>query len=771
LHKIAAISLLILGFLFKAGAQGLINNGGNIVMKTNTYLIVKGANGHFLNKNNGLVDMRGAALMKVGGNWTNEAANPVMKSNGGTVELNGGIQTIGGFYPTGFSGLILGGTGEKRLLVNTYTGGVYGGTKSGVLVLHNRLVLNSKRLIVNNGRPSAIHRTTGYILSETDPITGYGEVQWNLRSSNNDSLYILPFGANDAQFIPLVLGVKQAGTQTTDSGYLVVATYPTNPNLLTNNRPLPTGVNNFMNRFGLENANMALDRFWVIQGGEFTQYPEMDVVFSYRDQEWDAVGASKNDIEEPEMVAVKYNQGTQKWEYPGFGFNDPTLNRVYTSGLTSYLGNWVLTELPYCPVADYTTDDRCYTIPFIFKDSSSINKFNITKWEWDFGDGNISVDKNPVHTYQKPGLYPVQLKVTASQGCPDSVVYMIEAFTHPDASFVHADTCFDQQTLLKSTSVDTGYTITGAFWKTSDGANLNGDSTRHQFGSVGSQFASLIVENEKGCRDTVINTLTIRPNPRATFITQPICENSNVDYFSTSSTASGAISKYYWKLPFGYEALRKDTSFFFQKPGSYSIRHRVINNFGCIDSTDVIQLVKPKVYADFDFSPDVPTIADPKVFFTEKTINANSWFWDLGEPGEFSNMRNPIHDYKDTGWFRVILIANNDVNCPDTAEKQVYIKPVVKIWIPNAFSPQGGDILNNTFRPLGTLSGITDYNMVIFNRWGEKLYETTELEKPWDGTIQNGNTLCQTGVYMYMIRMIDINRETHTFHGAVHLIR
>jgi gliding motility-associated-like protein len=134
-------------------------------------------------------------------------------------------------------------------------------------------------------------------------------------------------------------------------------------------------------------------------------------------------------------------------------------------------------------------------------------------------------------------------------------------------------------------------------------------------------------------------------------------------------------------------------------------------------------------------------------------------------------MRNPIHDYKDTGWFRVILIANNDVNCPDTAEKQVYIKPVIKIWIPNAFSPQGGDILNNTFRPLGTLSGITDYNMLIFNRWGEKLYETTDLEKPWDGTIQNGNTLCQTGVYMYMIRMIDINRETHTFHGAVHLIR
>lgn len=765
------ISLLMMILLFKAGAQGLVNNGGNIVMKSNTYLIIKGNTGNFLNKNNGFADMRGNALMKVGGHWTNNASNPVMKGNGGIVELNGGIQNIGGFYPTGFSGLILGGTGEKRLLVNTYTGGVYSGTKNGVLLLHNRLVLNSKRLIVNNGRPSAIRRTTGYILSETDPITGYGEIQWNLRSSNNDSLYIFPFGANDAQFIPLVLGVKQAGIQSADSGHIMVATYPTNPNLITNNRPLPTGVNNFLNRFGLENANMALDRFWVVQGGEFSTFPEMDIVFSYRDQEWDASGASKNVIEEPEMVAVKYNQGAQKWEYPGFGFNDPSLNRVYTSGLNQYLGNWVLTELPYCPVADYTTADRCYTIPFIFKDSSTIKKFSITKWEWDFGDGNISLDKNPVHTYQKPGLYPVQLKVTATQGCPDSIVYMIEAFTHPDASFVHADTCFDQLTLLKSTSVDTGYNITGAYWKTSDGANLNGDSTRHQFNSVGSQFASLIVENEKGCRDTVINTLTIRPNPKASFLTDPICENSGVDFFSASTTASGSLSDYYWKLPYGYETKQKDTFFFFDKPGSYTIRHRVLNSYGCIDSIDLIQLVKPKVYADFDFSPDVPTIADPKVFFTEKTINASSWFWDLGEPGEFSNMRNPIHDYKDTGWFKVILIANNDVNCPDTAEKRVYIKPAVKIWIPNAFSPQGNDLLNNTFRPFGVLSGITDFNMMIFNRWGEKLYETTDLDKPWDGTIQNSNTLCQPGVYMYLIHMVDINLETHSFNGTVHLIR
>lgn len=765
------IWILCLLVPFAGHGQGLINNGGTIVMKSGSNLIVTTSNGHVLNKNMGWIDMRGNALLKLNGNWINNAPNPVMKSNGGVVLFSGGIQTIGGFYPTGFAGLELGGTGEKRLLVNTFSGGVYAGARSGQLILHNRLVLNSKRLVVNNSRPSAIVRTTGYLLSESDPITGYGEVQWNLRSSNNDSLYILPFGANDGSYIPLVLGVKQVGTQLTDSGFLVVATYPTNPSLAFNNRPLPTGVNNFQNRFGLENAPMALDRFWVIQGGEFSAYPKLDVVFSYRDLEWDPSAGSTNLIEEKEMVAVKYNQSIQKWDYPGSGFNDPSLNRVYTNDISQYLGNWVLTELPYCPVADFTTTDQCYTIPFVFKDSSSIEKFNITKWEWKFGDGNISAAKNPFHTYAKPGLYPVELRVTSNQGCPDSIIYMVEAFTHPVALFTHEDTCYQDQTGLFSTSYDTGYAITGAWWNTSDGAALNGNTVKHVYNSIGSHFANLVVENEKGCRDTVIQSLTIRPNPVAAFVTDPICEYAAVDFLSQSNTASGTISDYEWHLPFGQKTQNRDTAFFFEKPGSYPIKHWVRNNYGCVDSIELMQVVKPKVYADFSFSPDIPTIADPLVSFTDQSVNASIWNWDLGEFGVFSSNRHPVHKYTDTGWFKVQLIANNDVNCPDTVERMVYIKPAVKIWLPNAFTPKGLDLLNSTFRPFGVLSGITSFEMQIYNRWGERIYETNDLEKPWDGTAFGGNVECPPGAYLYLIQMVDINRESYSYQGTVHLIR
>lgn len=765
------INLFVLSAAIAANGQGMVNKGAQIVVKNGAWLKVNNSTGHFLNKNNGWMDMRSGSHMVVEGNWINNAANVVMKRNGGTVWLNGGNQSIGGFYTTGFNSLILGGTGDKTLLVNTICGGSYAGLKTGVIRLDNNLILNSKRLIINNERPSAIVKSTGIILSETDPISGYGEVQWNLRGSNNDSLYIFPFGTADAQYIPLVVGVKGAGVQTADSGFLSVATYPTNPGLPVNNRPLPTGVNNFLNRFGKENANMALDRFWIVQGGGFSTYPVSDVVFSYREKEWDNSAGSSNIIDEAELIAVKYNNGTQQWQYPGTGFSDPAANRVYTTSLNNYLGNWVLTQLPYCPIADFTTQDRCYTIPFVFKDSSSIKKFSITDWQWDFGDGNFSTVKNPVHSYKLPGKYPVQLKVTGSQGCPDSIVYLVEAFTHPVASFIYADTCFNQQTNLNSTSVDTGYNITGAYWSTSDGAGLNGNNVKHAYTSTGNHFANLIVENEKGCRDTVLNPFIIRPNPKAGFTTTPICENSEAPLSSAATTAQGGIVKTRWTLPFGNTSEAKDTILFYSKPGTFPIKLWVENNFGCIDSFEGSQLVKPKVYADFDFNPLVPTIADPLVYFTDKSTNASLWNWDLGDFGVFSTQRNPAHSYSDTGWFRVVLIANNDVNCPDTAIKMVYIKPAVKIWIPNAFTPDNLDVLNNTFRPFGVLSGITDFEMKIFNRWGEKIFETTSFDKPWDGTIRNGEVLCQPGAYLYMIRMIDINYETYSYNGTVHLIR
>jgi gliding motility-associated-like protein len=772
MHRLKWSSFILLSALATLGkSQGLINNGASIVVKNDAFLVVSGKAGNFTNQNNGTVNVNARGYIKIKANWSNLANNSVFVSNSGTVILYGDTQYIGGFYPTGFYNLDLTGGAPKVLNINTFVGGVYNYSRNGRLILNSTLILNSNRLIINNPKPSAVYKGIGYIISETDPISGYGTMQWNIRGSNNDSLYIFPFGTQNATYIPTVLNVKSAGIQIMDSGYLSLATYPTNAQLNPNNRPLPLGVNNFQNKYNVENGPQALDRFWVLGGDQFITLPDIDMVFSYRKSEWDATNSSTNTILGNELKAVKYDPTTQKWQYPGNGTSDPVLNRVYSGGMKNYLGNWVLSENPYCPIPDFTTLEKCYTVPFFFKDESTIPRFSITGWTWDFGDGQLSSVKDPVHRYENPGLYPVMLRVFSDKGCEDSVIYNIEAFTIPVADYEYLDTCYKTPTSFKSTSTDSKYLLTKTDWFFSDGTNSQGSSVSHQFAFVGNQFADLIVENSRGCRDTMRQSFIIQPLPFARFDVEPICENTTVDYTSASGSPSGIIIAYKWNFHNSFSSDLKDTSVFYSKADNYIIKHWVQNQYGCEDSIEKLLLVKQRAIANFDFEPKPATISTPIIRFTDKSSNTSIWEWDFGDFGFTENVQNPVHEYKDTGWYRVILIANNDVNCPDTIMKLVFIKPEVRVYLPNAFTPQGFDDLNSTFKPVGILNGTIEYTLQIFNRWGEMLYESDDIDKPWDGTIRDGKVQCQAGAYLYIIRLMDVNRELHVYKGTVNLIR
>jgi gliding motility-associated-like protein len=106
------------------------------------------------------------------------------------------------------------------------------------------------------------------------------------------------------------------------------------------------------------------------------------------------------------------------------------------------------------------------------------------------------------------------------------------------------------------------------------------------------------------------------------------------------------------------------------------------------------------------------------------------------------------------------LIANNAGNCPDTLRRGIAIKEVLIYYIPNTFTPDG-DKFNQTFQPVFT-SGFDPYNfnMKIFNRWGQLLYETNDYTRGWDGSFDN--KLVLEGIYMYKIQFKDSQSENQT---------
>lgn len=196
-------------------AQGVINNGASIVLTSGSTMYVDGgsSNGNFKNQDNGAFTgtVNNSGTIYVSGDWINNSAANVFTANSGTVSLLGGNQAIKGITTTYFNHLTLSGSGVKTLEINTLTGGGFT-SPAGVLALNGLpLDLNTHTLLVNNPNTSAITRTTGFIISETNVGTNPSVIDWNCGSMNGT--YVFPFGLLTApNYIPLTITKSSGNT-------------------------------------------------------------------------------------------------------------------------------------------------------------------------------------------------------------------------------------------------------------------------------------------------------------------------------------------------------------------------------------------------------------------------------------------------------------------------------------------------------------------------------------------------------------------------------
>lgn len=304
------------------------NSGIDVTVTPNCTTFV---DGHVINNAQGFVHNNGNIFLT--GDWTNNEPSGCLDPATGSVILFGGNQSIQGSQTTTFNNLDCQGSGTKTLNINTIVGG-----NTGVLSLNsNPFDLNSNSLIVTNPLPSAITRSGGYIISETDPASGYGTIQWNL--GNSASNYEFPFGTTNGAYIPFLFNISSAGAQAT-TGNISVATYPTITSNVPNNRPLPGGVINLTDQVtGNEAAPKCADRFWIIDANNYSTNPTADITFTYQDSEWDASAGSTNTIVEDSLQGWRWN-GTQ-WQNPPAGTDNSSANTVTASGINVF-SPWTL---------------------------------------------------------------------------------------------------------------------------------------------------------------------------------------------------------------------------------------------------------------------------------------------------------------------------------------------------------------------------------------------------------------------------------------------
>lgn len=312
--------------------QLLTNSGASIAVQSGAQLTVQG---DVLNAGTGSITNSGT--IDLSGNWTNDASNDCFGSSEGTVIMNGTGQQIGGSGYTQFNHLQLTG-GDVTLMQDAYVGGGAMSSRTGVLALNaSRLLLNSRLLGLTNSDPTAVSRTTGFLVSETGPAPGYGRVNWFL-GDHAPAFYTVPFGnASTNDYLPLDMNLLVAGSGT--SGWYTFATYPTDPFALPNNRPLPTGMGSFTDLAGVENAHNVVDRFWIIDADEYAAEPTVRFTFTYRDSEWNT---GTNTIAEATLQAQQWDGAL--WINPPTGSVNTVNNTVGSLPLSQAGQAWVLVQ-------------------------------------------------------------------------------------------------------------------------------------------------------------------------------------------------------------------------------------------------------------------------------------------------------------------------------------------------------------------------------------------------------------------------------------------
>ena len=196
------------------------------------------------------------------------------------------------------------------------------------------------------------------------------------------------------------------------------------------------------------------------------------------------------------------------------------------------------------------------------------------------------------------------------------------------------------------------------------------------------------------------------------------------------------------------------------------------NSCEIIGSVYIEDLEKP--LADFNAMPDhrryFEQLDDPIVFIDMTECywqSVVSWEWDFGD-GTFGSDSITTHVYNEQGEYNVLLTITTEANCIDTISYNVLIDEY-DLFIPNAFTPGTADDINTEFKPYGY--GISNFRMNIYTRWGERVFETDDIEIGWDGTHYLNGADCFIGIYVYYIEVENIYGEIFKYENQVRLLR
>ena len=482
------------------------------------------------------------------------------------------------------------------------------------------------------------------------------------------------------------------------------------------------------------------------------------------------------------------------WDF-GDSFTDTQQNPSHTyNAAGSYTATLISTNAFGCndtvqvpvtvnplPLANFAAPPVCLGTPTCFNDLTTISSGNITGWSWNFGDpnmgaGNISNLQNPCVTYTAAGTYMVILTSTSNTGCQSTVNLPITVNGPPAAAFTASNVCLNALTNFTDGSTNASQWN----WDFGDSYTSTLQNPSHTYLGYGNYIVTLIITSGPGCMDTVTDTITVYPLPVVSFTSDSVCVGNPTSFSDLSFVSNGSISTWNWN--FGDPAsgannisTQQNPTHVYTAPGPYNVTLTISSNNGCVSTITLQALVYSLPNADFSYAPVSPLgLTDAASFTDLSTGGAVQWGWWFGD-GDSAVVQNPIHLYGDTGVYIITLAVMDNHGCVDTIHRPLEVLDYT-FYIPNAFSPNG-DNVNEYF--FGQGIGIREYEMWIFDRWGNRIFYCNVNGLPqsypcrWNGKVDGGlsDQKVQEDVYVWKVHIVNVFDKTFDYVGHVTAVR
>jgi gliding motility-associated-like protein len=451
---------------------------------------------------------------------------------------------------------------------------------------------------------------------------------------------------------------------------------------------------------------------------------------------------------------------------------NPVINPAFAANSGTYLltvtdinGCQAFANIPIAvllnPVVITTGTTVCFGAPATLRATGAVN------YTWTGPQGYTSNTANAFITSAlsiSPETYVVI--GTAANSCTSTEIALLETneLPQPSLTITPSRVCLNNTVSLQGLGGDS-YEWRGPYNFFSNKQNVIFEASN--IGYTGN--FTLTAKNNFGCTTSIAKALMVDELPQGELVSNnknycvPFCAT-----YELKNTSSSKIENINWQIG---NNLNNAPTFVYcvSKPGNHIVTGIFTNALGCTNSATFAIESYPLPTANFDYSPQKPIAGIDEVLFTNQSTGQQLTRWDwffMTNNGFNANSKNTSYLFDNSGTYPIAMIVQNSWGCVDTIIKSITVENGFNVYVPNSFTPNE-DGNNDTFYPKAT--GVVKYNMIIYDRWGEKVFETNDLSKVWDGKFKGVD--CKSDVYVWKLYARDLGGEVKNMNGYVTLYR